>query len=217
MDEKLKLAGILLGGYLLGRTKRLKTAVLISAAVAGNRLRDETTRGQLMGRMSGLKDLAASPQVQRLKDDVTGRLVSASKDAALAAVTNRVDALTTKLQAGVPGEEDRAAGDEDEAPEDEEAPQDEMPSDEDTAGEEESEAEAPDEEDSEAEAADEGQDEEEPPAPKKAPARRRPAAKSSGGGSRTSSGSGSRSGTSRTRTSSGSGSSSRSSRARKSS
>lgn len=56
MDDKLKIAGVLLGGYLLGRTKKLKTAVLLGAAVAGNRLRDESARGALMDSLGGLKD-----------------------------------------------------------------------------------------------------------------------------------------------------------------
>ncbi|GAB6939086.1 hypothetical protein JCM11754A_26130 [Isoptericola variabilis] len=214
MDEKLKLAGILLGGYLLGRTKKLRTAVLLSAAVAGNRLRDESARGALFDSLGGLRDFASSPEIKRLTSDVTGRLVDAGKVAAVAAVTSRVDDLTSRLEAGGRGAKDDEPADEsdevdDEPPEDEAAPEEDQPDEADDQSEDQP-AEA---EDDAGEGADDSADEpaedsEEQPE-KKTPARRKSSTSGRGATSKSSS---SGSGSTRSRTASGGRSSSGTSR-----
>src|SRR5690606_13398805 len=146
-------------------------------------LRDESARGALMDSLGGLKDFASSPEVKRLTDDITGRLVDAGQGAALAAVTSRVDGLTSRLGAGAQRDGDDEAAEDEEAPEDEAAPEeteDEAP--EDDAAPEETEDEAPEDEASEEQPEDEASEEEsepaaeeteEEPAPKKAAPRRR--------------------------------------------
>jgi hypothetical protein len=83
------------GGYLLGRTKKLRFALLVGGAITGRRL--PTSPPQLV-RM-GAKVVAASPELSRLGDAVRGRLLVAGREAALAAAGHRMDELTGRLSA----------------------------------------------------------------------------------------------------------------------
>lgn len=135
MDDKLKFAALLLAGYLLGRTKKMKLALTIAGAVAGNQLKDESSRAALLGGVGGVKDsLLSSPEIKRLTDEVSGKLMEAGRAAALAAAAKGIDSLnstlesqTERLKSGRPtdilsqDEDEEPAEDETEEPAEEEA------------------------------------------------------------------------------------------------
>lgn len=86
-------------GYMLGRNKKLRTAALMAAATA---VGGKSIGGKALQR--GMKALGSTemigkiaPQLGEIADAVRGDLVPAGKAAAGAAVTNRVDSLTTSL------------------------------------------------------------------------------------------------------------------------
>jgi hypothetical protein len=80
------------GGYLLGRTKKMKLALALAAmATAG--------RGQI-GLTSVLRSLNAVPEVGRLTGEARSKLLDAGKMAAAAAVSRQIDSLSGRL--GVP-------------------------------------------------------------------------------------------------------------------
>lgn len=83
------------GGYLLGRTRKLKFAIVVGGAVTGRRL--PTSPTQLL-RM-GAKVVAASPEFTRLSEAVRGRLLVAGRDAAIAAAGYQMELLTDRLTA----------------------------------------------------------------------------------------------------------------------
>ena len=89
----LKLALAVIGGYLLGRTKKMKLAIMFGAALAGKKI--STDPAQLLGQASKL--IQASPELQKLDSAVRGRLLEAGKDAALAVASSRMEALTDNL------------------------------------------------------------------------------------------------------------------------
>ncbi|GAA4427889.1 hypothetical protein GCM10023169_28380 [Georgenia halophila] len=94
MDNKLKFAGMLAGGYLLGRTRKMKTALMLAATVGAKQLRDSPSRELTELRNSVL----GSPEVKRLTGEVSGRLTEAGKAAAIATATRSVESLSTNLQ-----------------------------------------------------------------------------------------------------------------------
>lgn len=184
MDDKVKLAAVLLGGYLLGRTKRMKTALMVAGALATRGVRGESQgSGLLGGTLGGVTDsVLKSPELKRLRGEVTGKLVGAGKAAALAAATRRIDSLSSGLQdrterlRGKQQPADESAEEPEEPAEGEEAPEEETaeseyegeeaPEDE---AEEYEEEEAPEEEaeEPEAEAEEPAEEEPEPPAKSK--------------------------------------------------
>jgi hypothetical protein len=159
------------GGYFLGRTKKMKLALMLAGMAAG---RQAGGPGELL--KSGTKLLGSSPELSKLTDQVRGRLLDAGKTAVLAVATRQVEGLTDRVGRRVeslgdigaprPGKSEEPPADEDEYAE-EPAPRDE---DEDTA---EGDGRRDDG------ASDEAPEEEAPPA-RRSPARAR-AAKSSGG------------------------------------
>jgi hypothetical protein len=87
-------------GYVLGRRRKMRLATVLAVgaatggigALGGSALR----RGaQALGSSDALGKLG--PQFGEIADTVRGDLVAAGKAAAVAAVTNRVDALTDSL------------------------------------------------------------------------------------------------------------------------
>jgi len=100
MMTNAKIGTALLGGYLLGRTRKAKLAVALGMWLAGKRL--PLDPGQLG------KALADSPVFSGLNEQVRKELMEAIKAAASAAVTARADSLadslherTVNLQEGV--------------------------------------------------------------------------------------------------------------------
>ncbi|MFC7404284.1 hypothetical protein [Georgenia alba] len=113
MDQKLKLAGLVLGGYVLGRTRKGKAALMLAAAVAGKQLRANPDQ------VTAVRDsVLASPGVRRLTGEATGRLADAGKAAAAAAVTRRVESLSANLRARTEQLSGQAAEDEDQEDQD---------------------------------------------------------------------------------------------------
>jgi hypothetical protein len=116
--------------YLLGRHRKLRTALVLGGAAAVGRFSRDP--GQLVAR--GAKALTGSPELRKVAQ-LGGPLVAASKDAARAAVSNRIDVMSERLQdrseglrrprraadAGARGQEREEAPEEasDEAPEEE--------------------------------------------------------------------------------------------------
>jgi hypothetical protein len=80
------------GGYFLGRTKKMKLALMLGTLAAGRRAGGP---GELLGQATKL--LSASPELTRLTDEVKGRLFDAGKGAALAVAARQVEALTDRV------------------------------------------------------------------------------------------------------------------------
>lgn len=94
MNNKTKITGLILAGYMLGRTKKLGLALTVASAVAGTTA--AKNRDQLLG---GLKDFAdSSPELKNLQEKITGRLADSGKNAAKAVAAKGVDQLSAKLQ-----------------------------------------------------------------------------------------------------------------------
>jgi hypothetical protein len=80
------------GGYLLGRTKKMKLAMMLGGMAAG---RQAGGPAQLLAQ--GAKLLGQSPELGRLNDEIRGRLLDAAKVAAVAVATRQVEALTERV------------------------------------------------------------------------------------------------------------------------
>jgi hypothetical protein len=80
------------GGYLLGRTKKMKLALMVGGLAAG---RKAGGPGQLLAQ--GTKLLGQSPELTRLTDEIRGRLLDAGKAAAVAVATRQVEAITERV------------------------------------------------------------------------------------------------------------------------
>jgi hypothetical protein len=80
-------------GYLLGRRRKLRTALALGAAAAIGRLSRDP--GQLLAR--GTKALGGSAEMRRVAE-LGGPLVEAGKAAARAAVSNRIGAMSERVQ-----------------------------------------------------------------------------------------------------------------------
>ncbi|MFI2279314.1 RPC7 family DNA-directed RNA polymerase III subunit [Nocardia beijingensis] len=148
-------------GYLLGRTRKMRFALSLAGAAMARR--SAGGPGDLIGR--GTELLKSTPELTRITDTVRDELLGAARAAAVTAASNRIDALSNRLQQGATllADQDRggsrAGADEDEydqesdeyeeeAPEDEDeeqAPEDEY-EDEDQGPEEEDEDQAPEDE-----------------------------------------------------------------------
>ncbi|MEY9991503.1 cobalamin biosynthesis protein CobT [Streptomyces sp. V4I8] len=166
--DNAKIGTALLGGYLLGRTKKAKLAISLGALLAGSRIKP----GQVG------KALQESPFVHTLTDQVRSELTGVGKAAATTVLSSKADHLAETLhqrtaglrgEAEEPGERDTGR---DEDAEDETGPEDEdeiQPEDED-----EDEGKPEDEDETEPEDEDETEPDEEPreekaKAPRKAP------------------------------------------------
>lgn len=125
MDDKLKIAAVLLAGYLLGRTKRMKLALAAAGALAVRELRSNPDL------LKAGTSVLASPAVKKLTDELSGRLVEAGKTAVVAAAAKRVDGLVSNLEKRTgsplapPGAEKDDADEPEESPEPTEEPADE--------------------------------------------------------------------------------------------
>ena len=89
------------GGYFLGRTKKMKLALMLAGTAAGRQaggpaaLLGQGGSAALLGQ--GKKLLEASPELSRLADEVRGRLLEAGKGAALAVAARQVESLTDRV------------------------------------------------------------------------------------------------------------------------
>ncbi|WP_342660088.1 hypothetical protein Rruber_04648 [Rhodococcus ruber] len=169
-------------GYFLGRTHKMRLALMLAGAGLTGRLpnnpQDILKRGASM--------VGSSPELVKITDAVRGELMSAARAAAVTAASNRIDSLNERLQQRAAG---RPKASEEEPEEEEytgEEPEDEYAEGEYEPAEESAEEEYPEEETDEEEAPEEEAPEEEEGAPEEAeeaeeeapkPARRRPAAR----------------------------------------
>ncbi|MFJ6166032.1 hypothetical protein ACIQH6_13035 [Micromonospora orduensis] len=92
-------------GYLLGRRRKLRTALTLAAAVAAGRASKDP--GGLLKR--GTEALQSSPQLGNLSR-LGGPLVNAGRAAATAAAGSGVDALTGKLRGSADALRRRSGG-----------------------------------------------------------------------------------------------------------
>ena len=84
------------GGYFLGRTKKMKLALMLGGMAAGRRAGGP---GELLGQ--GAKLLQSSPELVALREQITTRLVEAGKDAVKAAAARQIGALTDRVSGRV--------------------------------------------------------------------------------------------------------------------
>ncbi|HJQ47570.1 MAG TPA: hypothetical protein VJ870_14825 [Amycolatopsis sp.] len=83
-------------GYLLGRTKKMRLALMIAAAgVTG---RTGTSPGALL--QNGLKQLGSSAELGKLADVARDELLGAAKAAAVTAASSRITSLSDRLADG---------------------------------------------------------------------------------------------------------------------
>ena len=127
-------------GYLLGRTKKFKLAITVGSMLAGQRI--ATDRQGLMRQGAQLID--GNPELSKLRDEITGKMLEAAKAAAITTATSRLEGVTKSLRAGVlPEDQDEGEESEDvedaydedaeedaDEPAEDEAPEDEEDSDE---------------------------------------------------------------------------------------
>ncbi|QSE86838.1 hypothetical protein [Rhodococcus koreensis] len=144
-------------GYMLGRTHKMKLALMLAGAGASSRF----PSGSLGVLGQAGKLLADSPEVAKLGGAVRKELMNAAKTAAVTAASHRIDSLNSRLQSGG----DEAAGGKGSKRRRREEPEDDY-----------------DDETAEDETAEEDEAEEETPRARKRPAPRRRT--SSSGGSR---------------------------------
>jgi hypothetical protein len=80
-------------GYVLGRTHRLRWAMILGAAAASGRLNGIS--GQALER--GLKTLRSTPELAKMADSAE-RLLEAGRAAAVSAMSSRVESMGDKLE-----------------------------------------------------------------------------------------------------------------------
>lgn len=102
MSANSKIGVALVGGYLLGRTKKAKLAIGMGMFLAGKKL---SLDPQQLGKMA-----ANSPVLSGLSDQVRKELVESTKSAATTALTNRAGALADSLHDRTAGLKDADAG-----------------------------------------------------------------------------------------------------------
>src|SRR3954470_11350762 len=103
MNNAAKLGAGVAGGYLLGRTKKLKLAIGLGAWLMGKRL--QMSPSQLA--MQGLGQRRQSPEFAEITDRLRNEVGGAGRKALAAAATSRMESLADRLH-------DRNAGVDDE-------------------------------------------------------------------------------------------------------
>ncbi len=93
-------------GYMLGRTHRMKMALMLAAAGATGRF----PGGPRVLLERGTKILASSPEVAKIGESVRGELLNAAKAAAVTAASQRIESLNSRLQSGGEGVTDTVGG-----------------------------------------------------------------------------------------------------------
>jgi hypothetical protein len=178
-----RIAAAVAGGYLLGRTKKLKLAITVGSMLAGQRI--STNPRELL--RQGAQLIESNPELSKLSDQVRSQLVQALRAAAVSTASDSMNQLSdaihsrterlavTQGQNGSGEEAEDEAAEEPEEAEDEAAEEPEEAEDEAAEEPEEAEDEEPEEGEPEDDEASDEEDEEEQPA-----ARKRPANRSSG-------------------------------------
>src|SRR3954469_10814732 len=112
MNNAAKLGAGVAGGYLLGRTKKLKMAVGLGAWLIGKKLDLSPSQPA----MQGLGQLRESPQFGELSERLRGEVGGAGKRALAAAATSRMESLADRMA----DRNDRLTGEADEDYDDDE-------------------------------------------------------------------------------------------------
>ena len=157
-------------GYMLGRTHKMRLALMLAGAGLSGRL--PGTPQEVIKR--GVSALGSSPELSKITESVRGELLGAARAAAVTAASNQIDSLNERLQQGGGLRRGKSGGRaEDEGSEE---PQDEYDEDEQGAYEDEpTDEEGTSEEDTaEEETGEEDTEDAEPEAERK-PAKKRPA------------------------------------------
>jgi hypothetical protein len=95
MSTKSRVAAAIAAGYVLGRFKKLRLAVM-----AGSALTNDNVRNAALGYVrKGSGRLGSTSAGQTLTQQVGAKLVDAGKAAALAAAASRVDSVSDRLSA----------------------------------------------------------------------------------------------------------------------
>ena len=81
-------------GYLLGRTRKMRLALMLAAAGANGKVGG----GPRKLLQEGVSRLGSSSEVRELTESVRGDLLTAAKAAAMTAASSRIDALSDRLQ-----------------------------------------------------------------------------------------------------------------------
>ncbi|MEN0135094.1 MAG: hypothetical protein AAGC80_08090 [Rhodococcus sp. (in: high G+C Gram-positive bacteria)] len=84
-------------GYMLGRTKKMKLALMLAAGGASRQFPSGGSLGLLN---EGRKLLAESPEVAKLGKTVRHELMNAAKTAAVTAASQRINSLNSRLESG---------------------------------------------------------------------------------------------------------------------
>jgi hypothetical protein len=92
--SKSALAAAIAGGYVLGRSRRAKTAFAVATYLAGRRF--GLAPRALLG--EGLRRLSESDQFGEVVGQVRGELLHAGRSAAMALANRRMDALANSLR-----------------------------------------------------------------------------------------------------------------------
>ncbi|MEU6504168.1 hypothetical protein ABZ895_32000 [Streptomyces californicus] len=121
MTKNAKIGAALVGGYLLGRTKKAKLALGFGMFLLGKKMDLDPRQ---IGRM-----LADSPVLGSLNDQVRKELVDATKTAATKALTQRAGSLADSLQQRTQALGSAPAADDEEPEEDDEPKKAARPSD----------------------------------------------------------------------------------------
>src|SRR3954468_3254125 len=93
MNNAAKLGAGVAGGYLLGRTKKLKLAIGLGAWLMGKRL--QMAPSQLA--MQGLGQLRQSPEFAEITDRLRNEVGGAGRKALARAATSRMESLADRL------------------------------------------------------------------------------------------------------------------------
>ena len=110
-------------GYFLGRTKKMRLAMMLAGAGVTGKL--PANPQELLQRGSSM--IGSSPEITKITDSVRGELVNAARAAAVTAVSNRIDALNDRLQTRADGDGAEARSDEETEQPDYEDEYDESP------------------------------------------------------------------------------------------
>jgi hypothetical protein len=106
-----KVAAAVAGGYLLGRTKKLKLAVTLAGLLAGRKLAADPKA--IVGKI-----VDGNPELEHLRGQLSDGLTGAAKELAMATAASRLESMTDAIQ-GASEDTDSDQEDEFDEPEDE--------------------------------------------------------------------------------------------------
>jgi hypothetical protein len=94
MSNEARIAAAVASGYLLGRTKKMKLAITVGSLLAGQRI---ATSPRGLARQ-GQQIINNNPELSRLQDQLSGKLMEALRAAAVATVTSRLNSVSDSLR-----------------------------------------------------------------------------------------------------------------------